>query len=124
MAAAVDESDPCFGNTWELAGMPIKASYCNAWYTACFQDKFCGGADGNFFSCAELFSPSEQDDDDDNTLPSWAILLIVVLALLFLAGACLFGHTIRREIKGDPLFKPLTQQTNPMEASSERGGGL
>lgn len=119
-AAADDPSDPCYFNTWELSGMPIKASYCNAWYTACYQDKFCGGADGNFFSCAEMYSPSEQDDDN-GALPRWAVVLIVVLALLFCAGLCLFGHTIRREIKGDPLFKPLTQQTNPLEASSEGG---
>ena len=24
-------------NRWQMAGMPIKASYCDAWYTACFE---------------------------------------------------------------------------------------
>ena len=61
--------------------MPIKASYCNAWYTACYEDNFCGGDDGDFFSCAEHFSPSESSDDD-NSLPGWAIALIVVLLVV------------------------------------------
>lgn len=45
-----NESDAeCYQNDWQIQGMPIKASYCNAWYTACRNDYFCGG--GNFFDC-------------------------------------------------------------------------
>jgi hypothetical protein len=32
--------------------MPIKASYCNAFYDACKDDLFCGY--GNFFECARI----------------------------------------------------------------------
>jgi hypothetical protein len=32
--------------------MPIKASYCNAFYDACKDDSFCGH--GNFFECARV----------------------------------------------------------------------
>ena len=42
-AAADDENDPCYYNTWEMYQMPIKASYCDAWYDACYEDSFCGG---------------------------------------------------------------------------------
>ena len=36
-------------------GMPIKASYCDAWYTACIDDKFCASDGGDFFSCAKEY---------------------------------------------------------------------
>lgn len=36
-------------NLWEVYRMPIKASYCDAWFSACRNDYFCGG--GNYFEC-------------------------------------------------------------------------
>lgn len=36
-------------NGWQIEGMPIKASYCNDWYEACKEDKFCEGPTKNFF---------------------------------------------------------------------------
>jgi hypothetical protein len=39
-------------NKWEIHRMPIKASYCNAFYEACKNDFFCGH--GNFFECARV----------------------------------------------------------------------
>jgi folate receptor len=51
-AASRDEDDPCYKNTWEMKGMPIKGSYCDAWYQACRNDYFCSAEDGNFFSCS------------------------------------------------------------------------
>jgi folate receptor len=39
-------------NSWEIHRMPIKASYCNAFYEACKNDLFCGH--GNFFECAKI----------------------------------------------------------------------
>jgi len=117
--AAATGDDVCAYNTWEMHKMPIKASYCDAWYTACYEDKFCGGGDGNYFSCAKLYSPEEEAAKP--LMPGWAVGLIVVLAILFCAGACLFAHTIRREIKGDPLFKPLTQNNPIGKDGSEPG---
>jgi len=37
-------------NQWQMYKMPIKASYCDAMYTACAHDYFCGG--GGYFDCA------------------------------------------------------------------------
>lgn len=39
-------------NEWQMHGMPIKASYCDAWFTACRKDSFCASSGGSFFSCA------------------------------------------------------------------------
>ena len=43
--ASYDASKDCAHNSWELYRMPIKASFCDAWWTACKHDKFCA-ADG------------------------------------------------------------------------------
>ncbi|KAK3289280.1 hypothetical protein CYMTET_3282 [Cymbomonas tetramitiformis] len=46
-------------NQWQMEGMPIKASYCDAWYEACKTDNFCGS--GSYFEMATCDStdPSE-----------------------------------------------------------------
>lgn len=45
----------CDHNTWQMHKMPIKASYCDAWLTACANDKFCSADDGDFFTCAKHY---------------------------------------------------------------------
>merc|ERR1712146_347930 len=45
-------------NEWEVEGMPIKASYCNAWFDACRNDYFCGA--GNFYECAAVYQEQDQ----------------------------------------------------------------
>ena len=37
-------------NKWQMYKMPIKASYCDAFYTACMNDYFCGS--GDFWACS------------------------------------------------------------------------
>lgn len=37
-------------NKWQMYQMPIKASYCDAFLTACANDYFCG--DGDFWACS------------------------------------------------------------------------
>jgi len=50
-AKSVFYGDGCYGpNKWQMYQMPIKASYCDAFHTACANDLFCGS--GDFFSCA------------------------------------------------------------------------
>jgi folate receptor len=39
-------------NEWQMFKMPIKASYCDAWFMACQKDKFCASGGGSYFSCA------------------------------------------------------------------------
>jgi len=51
-------------NAWEIHQMPIKASFCNAWHQACYNDFFCSQANGNYFSC------SATDIEDDEETPA------------------------------------------------------
>jgi len=46
-------------NKWEIHRMPIKASYCNAFYEACKNDFFCGP--GDFFQCAKVDPNAESN---------------------------------------------------------------
>jgi hypothetical protein len=39
----------------QLEKMPIKAGFCDNWYAACADDKFCAADDGDFFSCAAIY---------------------------------------------------------------------
>jgi len=56
--ASVFYGDGCYGpNKWQMYKMPIKASYCDAFWTACQHDLFCGG--GDFFSCAADYRSEE-----------------------------------------------------------------
>ena len=34
--------------------MPIRKSFCDSWYQACYNDLFCGAGGGDFFSCAKV----------------------------------------------------------------------
>lgn len=108
-------------NNWQILGMPIKASYCDMWYEACYNDLFCGGASGDFFECAELKSPHAQPapapGPPEFLIPVWAVVLLVVLAVLFLALAAAGAVLVRREMRGDPLFKPLEETDNPLPTS-------
>lgn len=56
-----DPDDNCVTNSWEVNKMPIKASYCDAWWHACQDDLFCSEDDGNFFSCAKAYVPFVQN---------------------------------------------------------------
>lgn len=63
--AAAKEGDLCAGNTWQMYKMPIKASYCDAWYSACANDYFCNGGDkpGDFFSCDQHYWDTKAKDE-------------------------------------------------------------
>jgi folate receptor len=45
-------------NHWQIHQMPIKASYCDAFFDACKNDLFCGH--GDFFACARV-NPDADD---------------------------------------------------------------
>lgn len=44
-------------NQWQMYKMPIKASFCDAFYTACAHDYFCGT--GDFWSCSADYRANE-----------------------------------------------------------------
>jgi len=98
-------NDPDY-NEWQMEGMPIKKSYCDAWFTACRNDLFCGN--GDYFACNENFwetsttaSPKEEDERDISIA---FIIIVCIIACIFIAAiACM----ITKEKQGKPMFGPL-----------------
>ena len=101
-------------NAWEVEGMPIKASYCNAWFDACRNDYFCDAGGGNFFECARVYEEQDQattivrEDKTDAGVVVGIIVACVVAVGALVGLVCL----IQRERKGAPMFSPLVQDTS------------
>jgi len=49
----------CAHNAWEIHGMPVKASYCKAWYNACRFQPVCRG--GNVLECGKSIVNDENE---------------------------------------------------------------
>lgn len=49
-------------NAWQMHQMPIKKSFCNAWYDACYNDYFCGK--GDYFECQEHYKKNKKAEED------------------------------------------------------------
>lgn len=93
--------------------MPIKASYCNAWYQACKNDMFCGS--GDYFSCAAAYKVEDtaakakaEASAAKADLAMWygvgiAGIAFVVAMLIFL------GYVVKREKEKKPLFAPYQE---------------
>lgn len=125
----------CSHNAWELHKMPIKASYCDAWFTACRQDLFCATDGGNFFSCAKEYETLDaavlQDQlaaeevkltaaeqqlaaaevklSDAEAARGTSTGLAVAAGVLFASALVLLGYTVQRERAGKPLFARLSE---------------
>ena len=54
-------------NPWEIYKMPIKASYCDAWFRACKHDMFCGKGEGNHIQCGAVPIHESESKDPDTT---------------------------------------------------------
>lgn len=121
-----DSTLGCAHNTWEVYRMPIKASYCDAWYTACQHDLFCSKDDGNYYSCAthyesldalalqaeraaeqDLLQSAEAGRADAEDAASSNLQLAVAAGVLFALSLALFAYTVQREKAGSPLFASL-----------------
>jgi len=94
-------------NEWQMEGMPIKRSYCNAWFTACFNDYFCGS--GEYLSCDTAYWARINAEGNttviiekvDNAYP-WTIIIILAVIASFVV--CLILYMILREKRGEPVF--------------------
>jgi len=107
-------------NQWQIHAMPIKASYCDAWFTACHADKFCASGGGSYFSCGAEYAqfdevaelkvalekakkPKEEDDG-----MGVGIIVAFVVAGVAVCGLLAFGCClVRREKAGKPMFGSL-----------------
>jgi len=99
-------------NPWEVEGMPIKASYCDAWFTACRNDYFCDEGGGNFFECAAVYESQDQQStivktkNENDPAVIVGIVVACIVAVLAVVGLIFL---IQRERKGSPMFSPLVQ---------------
>jgi len=118
----LEDGTDCSGNKWQMYKMPIKASYCNAWYDACFDDYFCGN--GDFFSCA-MIPPEEEplviegSSKKSKKTPQSAIALIVCLLAAVLCLCFCASFMVKRERQGEPIFERLVAT----DEKKESGGG-
>lgn len=133
-AAADNEDDPCHENRWEIQKMPIKASYCNAWYQSCRNDYFCSGK--SFFSCNAHYW--EKDKERKQAVEKAAIaradaleadleksklnegethvgLIIGLIAAVVVVCGGLLLYVIRREKAGKPIFTTLPVATDEVQ---------
>jgi len=115
-------------NEWQMHAMPIKASYCDAWFTACRKDKFCASAGGSFFSCAAEYKEvdrvaelqaaltraqgKKKDDGMDVGIIVAFVAAGVLICVLLAFGCCL----VKKEKAGKPMFGKL------LDASGQAGG--
>jgi folate receptor len=95
-------------NTWQLEKMPIKKSFCDSWYTACYNDYFCGA--GDYFACQAFYEENlanedDDDDDDKDTALKWGLGVAGAAAAV---GICFAAFLILREKSGKPVFAGST----------------
>ena len=95
--------------------MPIKASYCDAWYEACREDYFCGH--GDYFECSNVQTAAPtsspkvvQNKKSTNKTPQEVIMVLSLFGVATFI-LCLFATVVvNKEKQGDPLFMPLKVQ--------------
>lgn len=103
-----DESKDCEHNSWQVEQMPIKASYCDAWFTACKHDLFCGSNSGSFFECARIYELEAQEDNNSDEGLSRAALIGVIVGGVLLGLLVVFVIVlVVRERQGQSVFAPL-----------------
>mmetsp|Transcript_14592 Transcript_14592/g.17265 ORF Transcript_14592/g.17265 Transcript_14592/m.17265 type:complete len:296 (+) Transcript_14592:67-954(+) len=109
-------------NEWQIEKMPIKRSFCDAWYTACHNDYFCGK--GDFFECQAHYVENqkltvekeknatealkqklaaEEDKDRSNT---GLIVGLAIAGSVALIGIVLAVVLAVKEKSGAPVFAP------------------
>jgi len=121
----------CDHNTWQMHQMPIKASYCDAWLTACANDMFCAADDGDYFTCARQYEAYDDSAaeiarltaelEESSGLDASIIAVIAVLGVLAVLGACGTCLLIRHEKKGKPVFGKLQEQGVPESSGTTIG---
>ena len=101
-------------NSWQIFGMPIKASYCNAWYNACYNDYFCGN--GSYFECARLYNEFDNisilQEEVENKINTGLVVGLIVAAIIVIILCISVVYIISRERNGKPMFiKELMEDT-------------
>lgn len=122
----------CSHNQWELHQLPVRASYCDAWFAACHKEHFCADASGDFFSCEGVFKAVDMEAQIVNN--TWGALsrgighakevaaetLLGMMRIALAAvsavavSTCAFGcFLIHRERQGKPVFEASGNAASP-----------
>lgn len=48
-------------NGWQIEHMPVKASYCDAWYEACKEDSICAGPTKSYFEMPDCLAKNKKE---------------------------------------------------------------
>lgn len=108
-----NESNPDH-KRWKMAGMPIKASYCDAWWQACRHDNFCSADSGNYFTCGNMYKAHDAAKvltivEEETPLETYA--MIGVLSFSIVCCASCMAMLIVREKAGKPVFGRLKESS-------------
>jgi len=96
-------------NGWQLHQMPIKRSYCDAWFDACRNDYFCGT--GAFFECEAFYQEKLKDKATETRVEEKRLKIGLSLAgVVALVGIFFSIFLIRKERGGTPVFSPVNEQ--------------
>jgi len=127
---AFAKANDCDHNTWQMHRMPIKASYCDAMFDACRNDRFCASNGGSYFSCAAIYTVIDAEAQQakkmlnasyeeltilreevqilrEDGLSAAVIVGIVLAAMLIVLLIVFVAFLIRREKTGKPVFATL-----------------
>jgi folate receptor len=92
-------------NEWQLYKMPIRKSFCDAWFTACANDYFCGN--GDYFECAAYYYENQAEKDavsSSSNANQGLIIGLSVAGAIAVVAVVLAGFLIKREKQGKPVF--------------------
>jgi folate receptor len=102
-----NNSDP--EKLWQMFQMPIKKSYCDAWYDACLNDYFCG--QGSFFECEAFYWETIKMEETKASNENQALIVgFSIAAVMAIIGIVFTAVLIGSERKGAPLFAPPEQK--------------
>lgn len=116
--AAADDGSPAAWNTWQIQQMPVKASYCDSFYTACYHDYF--HTSGMFWTGYDAFEVAYKEAEvaaaaakkkaaqKDNKTPAFVVPVIIVVAVLAVLGCGGAVFMMMKEKAGKPVFMPLS----------------
>jgi folate receptor len=100
------ETDHSDFNEWQMHKMPIKKSFCDSWYTACYNDYFCGK--GSFFECSAYYEENLADQqkaaEDKNKALTIGLSVTGAIAAI---GVLVAAYLVVHERKGEPVFTPV-----------------
>jgi len=124
-------------NKWQMHGMPIKASYCDAWFAACRKDLFCASSGGSYFSCAAEYVKVDQNaailaqlkaaEDkaaEDEGFDEKLIIIIITAGVVIFALCTCGCVVIMKERAGKPLFGKLLDAQPAAQGGQVYGNGM